>query len=601
MDKGKSFGFNGRQSLLAQSNLKTPTRQRFSAAQTAESKKEGRFSLSGVNGGNGNRRLSLFKTQTAAPRVDTSDKLKQQGYIRKIVEYITDLEGEGIATPANVARPTMTDFIKFVNLIYEDLSPDYTLEGKKIVEEVPRFFAALGYPYPIKHSYLQPIGAAHNWHYLLHALCWMIDLNKLVESVHSVEGIILSNDATDCNTAAIRYSWFQSMFGEHLASKGDESVTRGAISRLKDFFENQENYRERLDMMMEEWNNLKKENNEYDNEKEDGLDLEQEIGNLIEDVHKAKRSCDNLKNDYENLERVVASVKHSVDGVKSEASELLKCLQDKKEELMLIEKKTGINTEEVLRMKTEMETNNQVHKQMREELGRCGAEIYGFQSQYAQGFSQLLSRLTDFIWKLNDFQRKTSENMDEIDIAPNSLEELQHFVTKELRGIITRVYISMDDMKNKRIADIETIKSQIATLEAQLEEENEKEADVRRILKRKQINKERCIEDRAKERQYIYSKIVECENEKETLENIFRNATGVCLKLEDSSRELERMKECARVFKLTFEDTMITNTQKVTSVLEAQQEVTNTCEKRMWDICEYFNQIMKSLSYGEPL
>lgn len=34
---------------------------------------------------------------------------------------------------------------------------------------------AFGYPYPIKNSMFQPIGATHSWYHLLAALEWLID------------------------------------------------------------------------------------------------------------------------------------------------------------------------------------------------------------------------------------------------------------------------------------------------------------------------------------------------------------------------------------------------------------------------------------------
>uniref|UniRef100_A0AC34QBY8 Kinetochore protein NDC80 n=1 Tax=Panagrolaimus sp. JU765 TaxID=591449 RepID=A0AC34QBY8_9BILA len=74
-----------------------------------------------------------------------------------------------------VIKPSMEHFSALFMFIYTQLDPDFDFDNKTYVQVIPKIFAGLKYPLPIKTSTMQTISAQHCWPYVIDALAWLAE------------------------------------------------------------------------------------------------------------------------------------------------------------------------------------------------------------------------------------------------------------------------------------------------------------------------------------------------------------------------------------------------------------------------------------------
>lgn len=124
--------------------------------------------------------MSLFNTKNSsvAPR-DVKSLVSLNG--SKIYNFLVEYESSDAPSEQLIMKPRgKNDFIACFELIYQHLSKDYEFpRHERIEEEVSQIFKGLGYPYPLKNSYYQPMGSSHGYPHLLDALSWLIDIIRV--------------------------------------------------------------------------------------------------------------------------------------------------------------------------------------------------------------------------------------------------------------------------------------------------------------------------------------------------------------------------------------------------------------------------------------
>ncbi|CAG9533683.1 unnamed protein product [Cercopithifilaria johnstoni] len=170
---------------------------------------EQRYSLamSGAPSTASKRSSSFFKS-IANPGVlkdsrNLNDRHFQQEMQRKVLQYLID-ENYSQTSEKLVKSPTKAEFARMFEFIFQQLASDFTL--RKIEDEMPRLFRALGYPVQLKPSTMQTIGAAHTMPHLLGAITWLIDLIQMLEGI-SPQDLLLANEEGDGQRRSLSYGY----------------------------------------------------------------------------------------------------------------------------------------------------------------------------------------------------------------------------------------------------------------------------------------------------------------------------------------------------------------------------------------------------------
>ncbi|CAI4231494.1 unnamed protein product [Auanema sp. JU1783] len=590
----------GRQSLLAShTNQKTPTRQRFSGLQTPlTAKRDARFSLGAAPAA---RRMSVFKQPNAMPRVDTSDKKYQQEMIAKIYDFIVELDGEEAVTIQHIAKPTQKDFIGFLEMIYECLSGNYEVGDRKIAEEIPRLFSCIGYPYAIKPSYLQPVGASHNWHYLLHALCWLIDQVKISAKLEEVVGsqILLSGDNSNGNIGAFRYSWLQDHFKtcHHNKQLGlPQGTYEEEHQNLKDWFQNQDDIGGQLKAAEAAFSNLRKENAELENENGNEDKYIDDNKKLEDDIRKAKAYCEAMDQATRNSEKEKENAIFDLEEVKSEVEGIREALQEKKRIMNEQERGAfGISGPEARAMMAEFDQNRVLIREVQNELEALGRERWNIQPKESQGFAHLLSRYSHLRESIRSIRSEVLGDSSVSTDTARDIREVQQLLNNQIRPLINSTYSGIEAKKSEIRNEIGTVRQKINSFDIRMQVENEKLADSKRMLKRNQLSYQRKTEDQCHERQNVVSKIENLENEKEMLERNQRDITKMEQDLEMARRDLYDTKEKINEGFLSFEEHIASQLSGPAEIIDRMRIVVVESEKTMAEFLHNFYKVHKEL------
>ncbi|VDO33951.1 unnamed protein product [Onchocerca flexuosa] len=177
---------------------------------------EQRYSLamSGAPSTASKRSSSFFKSITNPSAVkdsrNLSDRHVQQQMQRKVLEYLLDTNYPQTSEKL-VKNPTKAEFARMFEFIFQQLAPDFSL--RKIEDEMPRLFRALGYPIQLKPSTMQTIGAAHTMPHLLGAITWLIDLIQMAAEI-SPQDLLLANEEGDGQRRSVSFQYSFLILGE---------------------------------------------------------------------------------------------------------------------------------------------------------------------------------------------------------------------------------------------------------------------------------------------------------------------------------------------------------------------------------------------------
>ncbi|EFO23976.2 hypothetical protein LOAG_04509 [Loa loa] len=163
--------------------------------------------MSGVPSTASKRSSSFFKSLANPSAVKDSrnlnDRHLQQQMQQKVLQYLRD--GNYPQTSEKLVKsPTKAEFARMFEFIFQQLAPDFTL--RKIEDEMPRLFRALGYPVQLKPSTMQTIGAAHTMPHLLGAITWLIDLIQMIWEI-SPQDLLLANEEGDGQRRSLAYGY----------------------------------------------------------------------------------------------------------------------------------------------------------------------------------------------------------------------------------------------------------------------------------------------------------------------------------------------------------------------------------------------------------
>ncbi|KAI1702965.1 HEC/Ndc80p family domain-containing protein [Ditylenchus destructor] len=106
-----------------------------------------------------------------------NDKTVQAAMCTKIFNFLKSHGATFQYSEGTVRKPSgKADFKNMFEFLFKQLDDKFSLSSKAIEEEVPKLMTALGYPFALKKSSLQTLGATHSWPQCLAALDWLVDL-----------------------------------------------------------------------------------------------------------------------------------------------------------------------------------------------------------------------------------------------------------------------------------------------------------------------------------------------------------------------------------------------------------------------------------------
>ncbi|CAA92629.1 Kinetochore protein ndc-80 [Caenorhabditis elegans] len=375
-DRRKTGGLNlnGRASIAI-----TPTK-RFTdyTGSTSVRKTDARPSLS-------QPRVSLFNTKNSsvAPR-DVKSLVSLNG--SKIYNFLVEYESSDAPSEQLIMKPRgKNDFIACFELIYQHLSKDYEFpRHERIEEEVSQIFKGLGYPYPLKNSYYQPMGSSHGYPHLLDALSWLIDIIRINSAVSEDTQNILFGDFMEQGKAqekTLNYAWMTSTFRDYTndrkaAENPSSSYWDDTKHRLRKYFEQSNEFEDMTKTAASALEMLNYECDEIEADKGNEASLKEEISRIRDDIRKAKDYLEQNLHVKQHMEKELAMVKSEQEEKISENEKVQKMVDDLKNKIELQKQIHGLTGKEVRQMNLDNNKDKEVVLEIQSELDRLSKETW---------------------------------------------------------------------------------------------------------------------------------------------------------------------------------------------------------------------------------
>ncbi|KAI1710891.1 HEC/Ndc80p family domain-containing protein [Ditylenchus destructor] len=411
------------------------------------------------------------KTGTIKDTRNVTDKQVITKMVNKLINFFRHSEGVPfVFGDKNIRHPGRKDFHAFFEFIFRHLFDNYRLDEdpKAMNEEVPKLLNALGYPYPIKNSYMTTLGAQHSWPYLLGALDWLIDFVYM--------------QSEDSLVDQLTYSYFVTCYKKQ-KEKPEEAA---------DFTDEIQEYRkcllktdtEDMDTELDELKTRRLNNekamlqikDELVKDQEDIREIEVDIGNLHTDVKKMEKYYEDLLVLHARIDENIASK----EDVKQKLSEALNTMM---EENQRKEMQIASQTMSADKARELMSKRNALREQITSErnmFNKCEQKHYDIQPQYykqsrdlqntyeglissLQEFCSSIPTLTEKIeWSVYDFNAVLEEFMNPATESSNRVEKLMEQITQELDQIRENGRQNRDKLDRlieKKQAEVQTIKA----------------------------------------------------------------------------------------------------------------------------------------------
>ncbi|OZC06164.1 HEC/Ndc80p family protein [Onchocerca flexuosa] len=319
---------------------------------------EQRYSLamSGAPSTASKRSSSFFKSITNPSAVkdsrNLSDRHVQQQMQRKVLEYLLDTNYPQTSEKL-VKNPTKAEFARMFEFIFQQLAPDFSL--RKIEDEMPRLFRALGYPIQLKPSTMQTIGAAHTMPHLLGAITWLIDLIQMAAEI-SPQDLLLANEEGDGQRRSLAYGYTVRCYKKYCSNpqlgfvmdnyKDENNVLLQLIEEKDDIVQQEAELGAQIVTLTDEIAELNKDKGELDELQMNTKVLEEDFKKLQafrdeqqEILNEEKKKKENLENEIQQYNIRIVDLKKKVAAkekqlaAQSMTGEEARALRVRKEEL----------------------------------------------------------------------------------------------------------------------------------------------------------------------------------------------------------------------------------------------------------------------------
>ncbi|GAB6030382.1 kinetochore-associated Ndc80 complex subunit ndc80 [Chamberlinius hualienensis] len=300
------------------------------------------FCATGSSSGNyrmsfGQGRLSILdsvrrSSTTREGRRDrvANDKASHMANFTNVTSFLTE---NGFAVPPGLrlqCANSTKEVVATIEFILTRLELDY--EFKKFDDDFLAIMKTLSYPFIINKRQLQPVGSAHNWPIIVHALSWLVNAAKYHQTLKEHPFTILPDSSEKMAKLAIfkmnmeAYKLFMAGEEDRIKANDEEFLTSG-LKQIDGFGG------EEISKMIELESKLKTAMDELEIENEKGRDLDLKLATMKSD-HEKLVSYIEESDDFINC--LEASIKTSEERDINLADKIKKSEQDLKEKKTIV-------------------------------------------------------------------------------------------------------------------------------------------------------------------------------------------------------------------------------------------------------------------------
>ncbi|CAO4379414.1 unnamed protein product [Caenorhabditis nigoni] len=403
--KTGGMNLNGRQSLAI-----TPTKRFTDHGLSSVRKTDARPSMPL----HGQSRPSLFQKGSTIPPRDV--RSLQAANVQKIYNFFVETDGAEAPSERSIRAPgSRREFVVLFESMYQHLSKDYEYpEPARLEDEVTQIFKGLGYPYPLKNSYYQPMGASHGWPHLLDALSWLVDVIKMNTTVAAnTQGILFGDilEQSKVQEKVLNYSWFASIYKDYTNDrKGtedkDSQFWKDAKNKLRQHFENSNEYDDFASNAKNVLQQLIFDCDEIESERGQEQTYVEDIARMRDDIRKAAEYLESVELVKEHKDAEMVKVKGELDSKVAEKEKLLRMVNELKDRIEQQKIIHGCSGKEVRQMNLENSKDKEMVAELQAELDEVSKEMWrmknddSFKEQKAK-FLQIVENITKLLSGLN--------------------------------------------------------------------------------------------------------------------------------------------------------------------------------------------------------
>jgi len=291
-----------------------------------------------------------------------------------------------------INEPSKKNFEAMFSFIYVYLDSEFRLTN--IIDEVPKIFAALGYPLKIKPSTMQTVSASHSWPFVIDALGWLVEFVTRYEDIELTD-MLMHGNKEETIKRAYAYHYFTTCYKKHLSKKVN-------IDDPTAFTEEKAHFRDGL---------LANEDGGLDREQilEEKAALETELKQLKDscqepECHEIEKECARVQADINALADYLEKAEGFLIGLEKKREELTESINCKMNSLKEIEEENAqkriaiqnqaMSAQEARQKTTHLNSLRGRLHEFRIELGKWQEEPLNLQRQIFKNFGLLQEKMS---------------------------------------------------------------------------------------------------------------------------------------------------------------------------------------------------------------
>ncbi|CAJ0576542.1 unnamed protein product, partial [Mesorhabditis spiculigera] len=473
------------------------------------------------------RRSSFFKGSSVLkdPR-PLSDGMYRAEMVRKLHNFLRENCGAEISEKT-VRSPGAREFVLMFENIYQHLSPTFKVKGR-MEEEIPRVFAKLGYPFPLKSSTLQTVGASHSIPHVLGALCWLVDLVQITLSIQPSDVLLGSKGHEDSTKATLKYMLKQNVFKSEAGAKMDPAFYEGKVAQLRAQLRsagehpNIEEAKERLELAKTEYDTLMEEAGEGQ--------LKCELHALQGDLRVQRQFVGELELENRRVLEQVAALKSGNKNREELQQQLLTQIEEKQ---MTIQRQTAmhkITPEQARAIKGEIASFRSQISSLRAELDDVGKNKWKEGPLLKNELFKYNQMFDEWVREVHDLKRA----IDGHSVAVQS----EHHEPLSAQALFQRVTQDCPKMLRDARKELEDVVRQIRSRTGKCKQDiDSKKVDLKSLQRQNETKKKEAqLEERKRTRERE-----QWDNERKGLEVEIENLQLERVRLVDKKTEASRL------------------------------------------------------------
>ncbi|EGT50213.1 CBN-NDC-80 protein [Caenorhabditis brenneri] len=498
-------------------------------------------------------RPSLFQKGSTLPPREV--KSLQAANVQKIYQFMVEADGDDAPSEQTIRAPHgKTDFVMIFETIYQHLSKDYEFpQQTRLEDEVIQIFKGLGYPFPVKPSYFQPMGVGHGWPHLLDALGWLVDFVKINKAVNKDTQNIIFGDFLEqqkVQEKTLNYAWNTNTYREYTSDRKvldnrDHPFWEQTRSQLRAYFESSNEYEDMASNVKNALEQLMFDCEEIESERGQEQHLQEEITKMRDDIRKAEDYLLQTENLKAHKEKDLVKVRENLAEKQAVLEKVLQAVGELKERIERQKIDHGLSGKEVRQMNLENMKDKETVSEVQGELDALSKLSWTFKNddcfrEQKAKFVKLSVDITKLMAGLN-----IQLNLEPLK-APRDEPELKtHWET------LSTVWLpEINRQMHQRKLELETELSRFANKFAAAEERIQIETETLCEAKKREAREERVRRNEREEwktaRQELEKRYDALENEKEVLKRQMQIGGNLEKEIDVEREKMAKIEEALR-------------------------------------------------------